>query len=97
MRIPTVPVCFSLKKQKESETVEMKKSALEDSSNEMSDEDHRKDRTDKIESNHSKANKSSSSSGSIKKNPLQNTAKLGNFSKYYSLVFILNCLCVQYF
>lgn len=78
MSIPTVPVCFSLKKQKESETVEMKRSALEDSSNEMSDDDHRKDRTDKIELNHSKDNKSSSSSGSVKKNPLQNTAKLGN-------------------
>lgn len=69
-------MCFSLKKQKESETVEIKKSALEDSSNEMSDDEHRKDRNDKMETNHTKTNKSS---GSAKKNPLQNTAKLGMF------------------
>lgn len=69
-------MCFSLKKQKESETVEIKKSALEDSSNEMSDDEHRKDRNDKMETNHTKSNKSS---GSTKKNPLQNTAKLGMF------------------
>lgn len=69
-----LPVCFSLKKQKELEAVEIKKSALEDSSNEMSDDEHRKDhRSDKMESNHTKTNKSS---GSVKKNPLQNTAKL---------------------
>lgn len=64
-------MCFSLKKQKESEAVEIKKSALDDSSNEMSDDDHKKDKT---ESNHTKINKSTSS---VKKNPLQNTAKLG--------------------
>lgn len=66
-------MCFSLKKQKESETVEIKKSALEDSSNEMSDDDYRKDRS---ESNHTKINKSSAS---VKKNPLQNSAKLGMY------------------
>lgn len=65
-------MCFSLKKQKESETVDIKKSALDDSSNDMSDDDYRKDRS---ESNHTKTNKSSS--GSVKKNPLQNSAKLG--------------------
>lgn len=70
-------MCFSLKKQKESESVEIKKSALEDSSNEMSDDEHRKDRGEKTESNHTKTNKSSTVS--IKKNPLQNTAKLGLF------------------
>lgn len=70
----SVPVCFSLKKQKESEAVEIKKSALEDSSNETSDDEHKKDRIDKTESNHNKSNKSSVS---VKKNPLQNTAKLG--------------------
>lgn len=68
-----LPVCFSLKKQKESEAVEIKKSALEDSSNETSDDEHKKDRIDKTESNHNKSNKSSVS---VKKNPLQNTAKL---------------------
>ncbi|XP_015377851.1 PREDICTED: protein suppressor of white apricot [Diuraphis noxia] len=67
-----LPVCFSLKKQKESEAVEIKKSALEDSSNETSDDEHKKDRIDKTESNHNKSNKSAS----VKKNPLQNTAKL---------------------
>jgi len=66
-------VCFSLKKQKESEAVEIKKSALEDSSNETSDDEHKKDRIDETESNHNKLNKSAS----VKKNPLQNTAKLG--------------------
>lgn len=54
--------------------MEIKKSALEDSSNEMSDEENKKDRNDKTESNHSKVNKSVSTA---KKNPLQNTAKLG--------------------
>ncbi|KAL4098116.1 hypothetical protein QTP88_022783 [Uroleucon formosanum] len=68
-----LPVCFSLKKQKESEAVEIKKSALEDSSNEASDDEHKKDHIDKTESNHNKLNKSSVS---VKKNPLQNTAKL---------------------
>ncbi|XP_026805265.1 protein suppressor of white apricot [Rhopalosiphum maidis] len=68
-----LPVCFSLKKQKESESVEIKKSALEDSSNETSDDEHKKDRIDKTELNHIKLNKSSTS---VKKNPLQNTAKL---------------------
>ncbi|XP_060850259.1 protein suppressor of white apricot [Rhopalosiphum padi] len=67
-----LPVCFSLKKQKESESVEIKKSALEDSSNETSDDEHKKDRK-KTELNHIKLNKSSTS---VKKNPLQNTAKL---------------------
>lgn len=70
----TVPVCFSLKKQKESEAVEIKKSALEDSPNETSDDEHKKDRSGKTEFNHIKLNKSSTS---VKKNPLQNTAKLG--------------------
>lgn len=79
-----VPVCFSLKKQKETEAVEIKKSALEDSSNDMSDDEHKKDRTDKTELNHTKVIKSSSST--VKKNPLQNTAKLG---KYQS--FVLCC------
>lgn len=73
----TVPVCFSLKKQKESEAVEIKKSALEDSSNEFSDDEHRKNHTDKTELNHTKINKSSTAL--VKKNPLQNTAKLGKF------------------
>ncbi|XP_027846101.2 protein suppressor of white apricot [Aphis gossypii] len=68
-----LPVCFSLKKQKESEAVEIKKSALEDSANETSDDEHKKDRSDKTEFNHIKLNKSSTS---VKKNPLQNTAKL---------------------
>ncbi|CAI6345373.1 unnamed protein product [Macrosiphum euphorbiae] len=68
-----LPVCFSLKKQKESEVVEIKKSALEDSSNETSDDEHKKDRINKTESNHNKSNKSSVS---VKKNSLQNTAKL---------------------
>lgn len=77
-------MCFSLKKQKESEAVEIKKSALEDSSNETSDDEHKKDRNDKTESNHNKLNKSSSS---IKKNPLQNTAKLGK-----SIIFIVSTL-----
>lgn len=72
-------MCFSLKKQKESEAVEIKKSALEDSSNETSDDEHKKERTDKTELNHTKANKSSVS---VKKNPLQNTAKLGRCIKY---------------
>ncbi|XP_025206974.1 protein suppressor of white apricot [Melanaphis sacchari] len=67
-----LPVCFSLKKQKESEAVEIKKSALEDSSNETSDDEHKKDRIDTTELNHIKLNKSSS----VKKNLLQNTAKL---------------------
>lgn len=66
-------MCFSLKKQKESEAVEIKRSALEDSSNEMSDDERKKERS---ESSHSKTNKSSAS---VKKNPLQNTAKLGKF------------------
>jgi len=73
-------VCFSLKKQKESESVEIKKSALEDSSNETSDDEHKKDRK-KTELNHIKLNKSSTS---VKKNPLQNTAKLGMFIIYES-------------
>ncbi|XP_025413350.1 protein suppressor of white apricot [Sipha flava] len=68
-----LPVCFSLKKQKESESTEIKKSALEDSSNEMSDDENKKDCNDKTESNHSKIMKSVTSA---KKNPLQNTAKL---------------------
>jgi hypothetical protein len=63
-----------LKKQKESESTEIKKSALEDSSNEMSDDENKKDCNDKTESNHSKIMKSVTSA---KKNPLQNTAKLG--------------------
>lgn len=68
-----LPVCFSLKKQKESEAVEIKKSALEDSANETSDDEHKKDRSDKTEFHHIKLIKSSTS---VKKNPLQNTAKL---------------------
>lgn len=82
-----MPVCFSLKKQKESEGVEIKKSALDDSSNEMSDDEHKKDRSNKTESNHIKPNKSSS--GSVKKNSLQNTAKLGRFIKNKYFVFLL--------
>lgn len=78
-----VPVCFSLKKQKESESVEIKKSALEDSSNEMSDDEHKKERNDKTESNYSKVNKSVT-----KKNPLQNTAKLGKFLFKSKILFI---------
>lgn len=77
--IITVPVCFSLKKQKESEAVEIKKSALEDSANETSDDENKKDRSDKTEFNHIKLNKSSTC---IKKNPLQNTAKLGKLIIY---------------
>jgi len=75
----TVPVCFSLKKQKESEAVEIKKSALEDSANETSDDEHKKDRSEKTEFHHIKLNKSSTS---VKKNPLQNTAKLGKLIIY---------------
>lgn len=67
-------MCFSLKKQKELEAVEMKKSALEDSSNEMSDGEPKKDHSDRSELNHSKVK---SSTATVKKNPLQNTAKLG--------------------
>lgn len=74
-----VPVCFSLKKQRESESVEIKKSALEDSSNEMSDDEHKKDRNDKTESNYTKVNKTVTSA---KKNSLQNTAKLGKVIFY---------------
>jgi len=66
-----LPVCFSLKKQKESEAIEIKKSALEDS--EMSEDEHKKDHTDKMESTHTKPNKSNASA---KKSALQNTAKL---------------------
>lgn len=57
--------------------MEIKKSALEDSSNEMSDDEYKKSRSDKTDSNHTKVNKSSTTS--VKKNPLQNTAKLGKF------------------
>lgn len=77
-------MCFSLKKQKESEAVEIKKSALEDSSNEASDDEHKKDHIDKTESNHNKLNKSSVS---VKKNPLQNTAKLGRLIMYFFVSF----------
>lgn len=77
MCIFLVPVCFSLKKQKEAEAVEIKKSALEDSSNDMSDDENKKDRIDKSESHHTRVNKSSTVA--VKKNPLQNTAKLGKF------------------
>lgn len=74
----TVPVCFSLKKQKELEAVEIKKSALEDSSNDISDDEPKKDYSERSELNHSKVK---SSTATVKKNPLQNTAKLGNFNK----------------
>ncbi|XP_050442175.1 splicing factor, suppressor of white-apricot homolog isoform X2 [Adelges cooleyi] len=51
-----LPVCFSLKKQKEAEPIEIKKSALEDSGNEISDDERKKDHPDKIErDDHSKA------------------------------------------
>lgn len=59
--------------------MEIKKSALEDSSNEMSDDEYKKSRSDKADSNHTKVNKSSTS---VKKNPLQNTAKLGKFFNF---------------
>lgn len=78
----TVPVCFSLKKQKESEGVEIKRSALDDSSNDMSDDEHKKDCIDKTESSHIKSNKSSNSS--VKRNSLQNTARLGELRKNFS-------------
>ncbi|XP_050520941.1 protein suppressor of white apricot [Daktulosphaira vitifoliae] len=65
-----LPVCFSLKKQKEAEAMEIKKSALNDSSNEMSDDDHNKDLSKRIDQNPNKTNKS------LKKNPLQNSARL---------------------
>lgn len=54
--------------------MEIKKSALDDSSNEMSDDEHKNGRSDKMELHHTKVNKSSMP---VKKNPLQNTAKLG--------------------
>lgn len=41
----------------------------------MSDDEHKKDRIEKTESNHTKTNKSSNVSA--KRNPLQNTAKQG--------------------
>lgn len=77
-----MPVCFSLKKQKEVEPIEIKKSALDDS--EMSEDEHKKDHIDKMESNHIKPNKSNTS---VKKNALQNTAKLGRFIKIYIFFF----------
>lgn len=71
--------------------MEIKKSALEDSSNEMSDDEYKKGRADKTDSNHVKVNKSSSTP--VKKNPLQNTAKLGKFIKLisYHTSIILFC------
>lgn len=59
--------------------MEIKRSALEDSSNEMSDDERKKDRSD---SNHSKVK---SSTASVKKNPLQNTAKLGKCCIIYEI------------
>lgn len=81
-----VPVCFSLKKQKEAEAMEVKKSALNDSSNEMSDDDYKKDTSKKIDQNASKTTKT------LKKNPLQNTARLGiilSFQNKQNVIILL--------